>query len=91
MSSPNQNDVTSGFRPVGEAEVVAQNPWFDVVKQPMDFVDRQTGELRKSAAEGGVMNYVNMRPGVLIVADIGGHSTLLIPQERYTANLVEGG
>jgi len=88
MSEPERK---SGLRPVGEAEVVAQNPWFSTVRQPMDFVDPRTGLVKKSAADGGAMNYVDIgSPGVLVVANIEGQGAVLVAQERHTTNLVEG-
>lgn len=85
------SDFESSFRPVGEATVAATNQWFTVVQQPMDFVSPNTGELRRSAADGGQMNFVDIAaPGVLVVTDIGGRGTLLMSQERYPTNLVEG-
>lgn len=55
----------------------------------MDFVDPLTGDVKKLAEDGGQMNYVCMKPGVTIVSDFG-DKTLLLPQERYAVNLVEG-
>lgn len=89
MNSP-ENHERTGFRPVGEPTVVHSNPWYSVERQPMDFVDPDTGIVRKSAAEGGQMNYVRMMPGVQVVGDMGGEKTLLVPQERYVTNLVYG-
>lgn len=87
MSVPEQK---SGFRPVGEAEVVAQNPWFRTMCQPMDFVDPATGRVKGRAADGGSMNYVDIEePGVLVVTNLGGLGTVLVQQERYPTNLVE--
>jgi len=80
-----------GISPVGEAVTVAANPWFKVLRQPVDIHDPATGRLKRSAADGAQMNYLEISsPGVLIVADLGGAATLLAAQERYTTNLVEG-
>jgi 8-oxo-dGTP pyrophosphatase MutT (NUDIX family) len=86
------SEQKSGFRPVGDPEITHANPWFTTVRQPMDFVDPETGRVRKSAADGGAMNYLDINaPGVLIVTDLGGgKETMLVPQERHTTNLVEG-
>lgn len=56
----------------------------------MDFVDPATGNVRMAAADGGQMNYVRMRPGVGVVADVDGSGTILQPQERYVTNLAYG-
>jgi len=86
-----QPDIQSGFRPVGDPTTVARNPWFTVEQQPVDFVDPKTGAVRRSALDGGQMNYLRIsRPGVLVVTELGRVATLLMPQERYTTNLVEG-
>jgi 8-oxo-dGTP pyrophosphatase MutT (NUDIX family) len=85
------HELPSGYRPVGEPTVTHENPWYKVKNQPMDFVDPHTGNVKKAAAEGGQMNYVDMKPGVGVVAELSdGSGTLLIPQERYVTNLVEG-
>jgi len=80
----------SGFQPVGESVVAYKNAWFSVVEQPMDFLS-EDGRVKKSAADGGQMNYVQMgRPGSLIAAVDGNArdgSIYLIQQERYPANV----
>ena len=89
MSSPDVPE-RSGFDPKGPASVEAENPYFKVLSQPMDFVDPHTGMVRQSAEEGGRMNYIDMKPGVQIVADLDGKGTLLIPQQRFVTNQVFG-
>ena len=91
----------SAFRPVGPEQVLAKNRWFSLRRQPVDILNRATGALIKAAARtpidpkdrGGEQNWLDVTPGALIVAVRGDSRTgsvLLVPQERYTVNLIEG-
>lgn len=84
----NMKHHESAFQPQGDPIATHENRWFSTRQQPMDFM--KNGKVAYSAEQGGQMNYVDMKPGVSIVADIGGHSTILVPQERYPTNLIEG-
>jgi len=78
-------EFKSGFRPIGDPELVAENKWFDLKRQQIDFINPDTDEVKSS----GPMNYVDAAPGVTIVGETHDGRTVLIPQERYATNIVE--
>lgn len=86
MKSP---EFRSGFQLVGEPRVVAENPWFTLNNQPMNFINPETGKIMKSVEDGGQMNYIDANPGVTIVGETHDGRTVLIPQERHATNIVE--
>lgn len=79
------SEFKSGFRLIGDPELVANNKWFDLKKQVIDFIDPNTDEVKHH----GEMNYVDAHPGVTIVGETHDGRTVLVPQERHPTNIVE--
>jgi|GEM_PF-1346647 len=100
MSQP--EGLQSGYRQIGDPETVftagiGDREFWNAKRQPVNFVDPKTGldvvNPETGEAKSGAMFYVDMKPGSLVIpvrGDSREGSTLLVPQERWTANVVEG-